>query len=365
MRVAIVNCFDTYEQRVDLLHDYFVSRGDVVRIYTSDYRHFEKKKRTEQKQDYIFIPSLHYKKNLSAERIVSHIKFSKDIFKRIEYQDIQLLWVLLPPNSLAKEASDYKKRHSEVKLVFDIIDMWPETMPIEKFKQLSVINFWRNLRDNNINSADYVVTECNLYQERLNKSVDYKKMSTIYMAHRPTKFTGKPNPSKDEISLCYLGSINNIIDIEKICGIIQNLKKRKPIVLHIIGDGENRDALIESSKKAGADVVYHGKIYDEKKKQKIFDSCHYGLNIMKPSVYVGLTMKSIDYFEGGLPIINNIRGDTWTLVENYGLGVNIDSLNNLSDQQLMRTNCRTFFEKQLGVDEFERRLDDINKKIYE
>lgn len=38
-KVCIVNCFDTYEQRVDLLHDYFIKHGFETVVYTSDYRH--------------------------------------------------------------------------------------------------------------------------------------------------------------------------------------------------------------------------------------------------------------------------------------------------------------------------------------
>ena len=35
-------------------------------------------------------------------------------------------------------------------------------------------------------------------------------------------------------------------------------------------------------------------------------------------------MKSIDYFEAGIPIINNIQGDTFEFVEQYGVGINLD-----------------------------------------
>ena len=33
-------------------------------------------------------------------------------------------------------------------------------------------------------------------------------------------------------------------------------------------------------------------------------------------------MKSVDYFCYGLPLINNIPGDTWELVNRCGIGVN-------------------------------------------
>ena len=76
-----------------------------------------------------------------------------------------------------------------------------------------------------------------------------------------------------------------------------------PVTLHIIGDGESKQELIDAAKAGGATVEYHGKIHDPQDKQDIFDKCHFGLNIMK-SVCVGLTMKSIDGFLS--PIINNI-----------------------------------------------------------
>ena len=42
---------------------------------------------------------------------------------------------------------------------------------------------------------------------------------------------------------------------------------------------------------------------------KIINQCHYALNIMKKDVCVGMTMKSLDYFSFGIPIVNNIEGD--------------------------------------------------------
>lgn len=42
---------------------------------------------------------------------------------------------------------------------------------------------------------------------------------------------------------------------------------------------------------------------------------------MKDNVCVGLTMKSIDYFQHGLPIINNIQEDTTEIVKQYKVGL--------------------------------------------
>lgn len=360
--ICIINCFDTYEHRVDLLHDYFKSTGANIKVVTSNYKHFEKCKRTDEKEDFEFVNTIPYKKNLSMQRLKSHINLSKTIFKQIENQNYDLLWVLVPPNSFVKEAAKYKKRNPNVKLIFDLIDLWPETMPISKFKSLPPFQYWKRLRDNYLNSADQIVTECNLYHEKLPRNINRSKVHTLYLARRKGKFNPNLKVPEDKIALCYLGSINNIIDISVIVNIIEQIVQYKPVELHVIGDGEKRDIFIKNCENAGAIVIYHGKVYEEDEKQKIFDSCHYGLNIMKDSVFVGLTMKSMDYFEAGLPIINNIHGDTWDYIEKYGIGINYRG-NIINDLKLgndyERDKVRTFFEENLSTESFEKKMKSI------
>lgn len=352
MKVVIVNCFDTYEHRVDLLHNFFNSRGDQIKVYTSNFRHFEKVERTDKKDDFIYIKTKPYYKNMSIERLESHHKLSKDIFREIGKEPIDLLWVLIPPNSFVKDAAKYKASHKETKLVFDLIDLWPETMPISKFKSLPPFTFWKNLRDKYLEVADEIVTECNLYHERLPKRISGDKIHTIYLAREVKEYNPQLNLPEDKIALCYLGSINNIIDIPTIANIVKAISKVKPVQLHIVGDGEKRQELIEASEIAGAEVVFHGKVYDSEEKQSIFDSCHYGLNIMKDSVFVGLTMKSVDYFEYGLPIINNIHGDTWDIIEKYEIGYNYKESIKWDYRIEQRSNARTYFEKKLSIQTF-------------
>ena len=359
-KVCIINCFDTYEQRVDLLYHYFKKMGAETIVYTSDFRHFEKKQRMERKCDYKYLHAWPYKKNISAKRLISHVLLAKTIFKVIEKQNFDLLWVLIPPNSFVKEAARYKVNHRKTKLIFDIIDLWPETMPITIFKNSFPFAMWRNLRNRYLDIADKIVTECNLYQRELPIKIR-EKLHTIYLAReiKTVDFTTLDLP-KDRVSLCYLGSINNIIDISSIVELIQTIILKKPVELHIIGDGEKRELLIESCKNAGAKVCFHGIIYDAEEKQKIFNSCHYGLNFMKKSVFVGLTMKSMDYFEAGLPIINNIHGDTWDIIDEFHLGINYNGEFELMEYSLeLRKKTREYFEKNFSLECFYKNVQEI------
>ncbi|MEI2396971.1 hypothetical protein [Paenibacillus phytohabitans] len=371
MNVVIVNCFDTYEERIDLLHEYFVSKGHKVTVIQSDFRHFKKEYRTEEKENFLFVPSKPYYKNLSFSRLKSHYVFAKNAFKHVESIRPDLLYAIIPPNSIAKFASNYKKKNTSAKLIFDLIDLWPETMPLGKVKNFPPFTFWQSMRDWNLKYADLVISECDLYRNILRDVLVNLKTETVYLAKKEIASESSPILSSNEIHLCYLGSINNIIDIPKIKSLLESINNLKPVTLHIIGDGENKDYFINQIELIGAKVNYHGKIYDNLKKQEIFDRCHFGINIMKDEVCVGLTMKSIDYFQGGLPILNNIQGDTTRIVEEFQIGINITpDINSVATKVIdidikknviMRETTRRVFENYFSFESFSNKLNNVIK----
>lgn len=367
MNIVIIDCFDTWEHRADLMLKVLREEGHRVQVLMSDFRHIEKCRRLDMKEDFKFFSADPYKKNISIERLYSHNQLSFDMFSWVEEHEstIDILWVFAPPNSFIKNAAEIKQKHSHIKLVIDLIDLWPETMPMGGLKHTPPFYVWRMIRDDNLKYADVIVTECNLYRKVLGHVLDGKKVETLYLARENAGYEPHLNLPEDQINLCYLGSINNIIDIDTIGRIIGKCRKFRPVKLIIAGNGEKKYELCNTAKAAGAKVDFRGTVYDREKKQRIFDSCHYGLNIMKDSVCVGLTMKSIDYFESGLPIINNIKGDTWDVIEKYGCGINIDKEINIGNRKNFinircytdkRQNSRGFFESYLTEEVFRKKM---------
>jgi len=367
MKVAIINCFDTYEVREKCIYNFFMERNDSVIVIKSDFLHHKKESISINKDNYIYLKTNPYKKNLSIERLMSHYRFSKDVFKLVEDKKIDLLYVLIPPNYLVKESISYVKAHSNTKLIFDIIDLWPETMPINNFKNIFPFSYWKNIRDKYLNKADFVITECDLYQQVIEKIVDKTKMETLYLYREPNMLEKTPNLDESSIHLCYLGSINNIIDISTIGEIIHKISKVYPVILKIIGDGEKKEELILVSQENGAKIEDYGKIYDPKKKQEIFNTCHYGLNIYKDTTFIGVTMKSIDYLDSGLPIINNIKGDTFSFVEKYNCGINylrdVDEIIKCKKMIELREQTQYVVNKFFSLENGKTLLEDIIRKV--
>lgn len=366
MKVAIINCFETYEVRENWVKSFFINRGDDVTIIKSNFLHMKKKKCNEYRKDAKYVDVLPYKRNFSFGRLKSHYNFSKKVLCILKQNEYDLIYVLIPPNSLVKQCSKYKSSFGGY-LIFDVIDLWPETMPIPIFKNYFPFSLWGKIRNKYIDNADAVVTQCELYQEILCKHVPDNKMYTIYMTKNYVQRKINLNLCDEEIHLCYLGSINNIIDIAKIGEVISFFKSFKPVILKIIGDGEKKEELIKTAEICGAKIIDYGKVYDDEKKQTIFDTCHYGLNIYKENTCIGMTMKSLDYLYGKLPIINNISSDTENIIEKYQVGINLKNLKRINDitnqSRIYRKNIDFCISEVLSIESANLKLKESLSKL--
>lgn len=342
------------------VNDYIKKGYDVIYV-TSDFDHMTKKRY--YFNEYKNSKQLHvisYKKNLSISRILSHLMFSYKTFYMLLACKPELVYVEVPNNSLVKSSAKYKKINN-AEIIVDVFDMWPESMPV-KTKNMIVnwgFDIWRNFRNKNLKFADQIWIECDYYRELLSAQKINLPMETKYLTLENAETSIETKVSEDEIDLCYLGSINNIIDISLIEKIVSEFAKNKRTRIHIIGDGERKDEFLDILKKNSIEIIDHGKVYEIDKLQEIFDQCWFGINVLREDLAIGITMKSISYFRGGLPIINTVQGDTSRFVEECNIGINVDRhdvkscvlrILNITKDDLacMKNNTRNLFEQKFA-----------------
>lgn len=374
MKKALI--FDTYDQyqiRIQYIERALKNCGYETQIFFADFDHVRKQYVTSRRSNVSYIHSKSYQKNISVSRLYSHFDFAKECVKTAEkYHDVDLIYVMVPPNSMSKEFALYKKKHPDVKLWFDVLDMWPESLPVsDRLKQLGkpAFNQWRILRDENLVVADLVTPECRLFEKELKKYHSYQNMHTVYLCQKE-HFQKTDISIDEEIHFLYCGTINNIIDIHLIGEFLWKVRKKKKVVVEVIGDGEHsRDFLLKLN-EINVPYTFHGYVYDEKSKEEIYSRAHFGLNCMKDSVFVGLTMKSLDYLSYGLPMINNIKGDTTYFVDQHGIGMNISTASLDEDAEkictltqkeydVMCENVRTLFQKELEEDVVVSQIEEL------
>lgn len=354
-RIAcLISCSDHYDHRMKVVDDCLRMRGFDTIYITSDFDHTGK---CVFKCNVPGCVQLHvppYKRNLSVQRIISHLQFARKAFDYLESlkKEPDLVVGLLPPNFLAYYLAKYKKCHPSVKLIFDIFDLWPETFPNTGLGKVLAPFFgvWAMLRDRSLPVADYITTECRMFQRILRLNNDRSEAVYLCGAELECGYK-KPQLAEERWDLCYLGAINNVIGISEICRLVERLQRLKPVTLHIVGAGERQQEFVERLKALGAEVLCYGLVYDDMSKQDIIHRCHFGLNIVRPTACIGLTMKSVEYFRHGLPVISNIPEDTRLLVEKYEIGIHVDDPDTIPDEALsvarciaMRENVRRTYE---------------------
>lgn len=338
MKALIIDSFDFYKLRSRYVYDGLKCLGYDVSIITSDFNHITKSKQIEERENVLYISTKPYKKNISLRRIKSHLDFAKQAIKIVYQENPDIIYCLVPLNSLVKNIAKYKRLHYTVQVFFDVIDLWPESMPtIGMIKK--ILFPWRLLRDKYLSSADKVFLECEYYKQYLPKSIKY---SVMYLS----KEERIVNYNSDEVlRFLYLGSINNIIDINCIVELLALINKKRLIHLEIIGGGEKSTELTLKLDAAGVQYTNHGIIFDENTKDEIISRCQFGLNMYKKGLCIGLTMKSIDYFSRGLPIVSNNIYDTDLIIDRYQCGISItkegfastiEKLSNMTDKEWMK-----------------------------
>lgn len=365
----LISCSDHYEHRLRFFDEQLRKCGYKTVYITSDFDHSTKSHFRSAVPNCVQLEVLPYEKNLSVKRIISHWQFARKVVRYLEKLDEEpdVIVALLPPNFLAHYLAKFKKNHKSTKLIFDIFDLWPETFPSSGVKKLltPVFWLWARLRDHSLPKADCITAECELFREKLGLSEENSR--TIYLCEDDLEDKHLlPNLPEDRWQLCYLGAVNNVIGIPEICRLVEHLNRQKPVTVHIIGLGERLALFAQQLKDAGADVICHGPVYDDERKQEIIHKCHFGINIVSSAACIGLTMKSVEYFRHGLPIISNIPADTQHLVERNGVGIQYDEqtadqIAGMSNEDClqMRRNVRNLFRSTFSKQVVEKQYEDL------
>lgn len=319
-----ISCFDYYSTRMQAIINHFENKGYDTKYVYADFNHFSKAKNEHKYNKGVMIKVTQYKKNLSPQRLLSHIVFSNGVIRYIKKSKPEIIYCMIPPNSLVLKLAKYKEENKEVKLIFDCYDLWPESFPhrIDNKVIDGAFKIWGNLRKKYISKADLVIGVSEQQLDILRKELN----GTDARILKPVIDTGKIPKYKsniDSLDFCYLGMVNNIIDMDLIVEILGKLTKFKKVSIHIIGEGANLEIFTKRLEAASVMVVQHGVVFDMSKKNDIFSICNWGLNIPREEINSTMSLKAVEYLRAGLPILNNALGDIRRIVSQNNVGINI------------------------------------------
>ena len=353
-----------YDIRFKYVRSILEESGFQVKLVFSNFDHLEKQYVSYEDSNIIEIQVPSYQKNISIKRLYSHMIFSRKLKKVLTLEKPDLIIADIPPNTIGRSVAWYKGQNEKCKVILDILDLWPESFSPSKVLK-APFWFWKKIRTSALPRADYVTLECDYYKRFLVDHLKEERHSTLYLCKPPLEKRLEFSPLEEVLNFCYLGSMNNIINISDIVRMLRDIKEKRKVKLTLIGDGERREYLIEQLKANGIDVEYLGLIFDETLKNDALKNCHFGINMYNDNVIIGLTMKSLDYFRVGLPTINMNIYDTGMLVREYQSGFElsmenwdnkIDEIVNLQkdEWEKLHENTLRMFQEQFSVAVFEK-----------
>ena len=322
--VVVLSGTNHYEERNKQVIEEFKKLNKSVLYLTSDFHHINKQQYEFKVDGCKQVHVLPYYKNISLSRLLSHGEFSFKAYYYLKQHRPDIVYTEIPNNSLAMSTARYKRKYG-CKLIFDIFDMWPEALPVKTGNP--IVNFalsiWGAFRNRNLKHADKIFTECEYYQEILAKEGYTMPMETKYLSQEDGDLEIKTIWREDQIHICYVGSVNNIINAPLMIEFLDKLNQKRKVYFHLIGQGESKERIKQELERKQVQVIDYGSIYDKHELQNIFNQCSFAINFLVPDVAIGITMKSVTYFRGGMPILNTVDGDTSKFVEKNAVGINI------------------------------------------
>lgn len=351
MRVAIVNPFDPLpweskrRGRYVMLSAELAQRGHQVVWLTADFEHSTKLRRqvrtcNEPNIKIVFVHVPPYKKNISLQRIWSHLVYARGIDKslrdlhRSTYFDAVV--ASIPPITAAYNAMSFC---AEVKVagILDMQDAWPHVLELaipsllRKLSKLVVFKFIeRQVRDSaNIASglvgvsADYLfyLSSFRTRRSQIPEMIFPLGFDTSILSSdlhiQPAEALSSP------LVVTYIGTFGRFYDLETV---IQAAKlcEERGIRFTLIGDGPKYDSLLRLANHLNlTNTTFIGRMpFDQA--LPILKRSHLGLVPLTADWPPSVPNKVFDYLALGLPLVFSKLGALELELKKEGIGVNYE-----------------------------------------
>lgn len=338
-------------KRTFYLFEMMRAQGYDVTFLTSDFNHYEKRKRNieefyanyPQYEDVVkFVHMKEYEKNISIKRFVSNYSCEKAMLEwyKKNGKDFDIIYVSWPVYWLMRKIRKYSQKFG-AKIVLDVNDLWPDSLKMvlknDFFYNLFTFKMQKDTKKS-FSNADAIVA---VSDEYMNLAAAQNKRATekisVYIGAMLNRFDeGIAKYSCDiekkdgEYWLIYVGTLGKSYDIDTVIKVVDKLRKNEKINirLKILGQGPMEDHLRQLTQSLDCDGVdFIGFVNYETMAAYLnkSDAC---MNCIKQRASQSIINKIADYFASGRPVLNcGSCVEMANLIEQYNSGFNYEAEN--------------------------------------
>lgn len=342
-KILFVSVFGRTEGRSNdrinnLLH---YAPNENIDLITTNFSHSKKSYKGPNNDSRItFIKVPKYKRNLGLRRIISHWVFAFKLKRELKTRNglYSHIYCVTPTPTSTIVAGNFANKNG-IPFFVDIIDVWPDgLLPISGFFKVikPLLYPWRMIFKAGIKKANYIIGANSSYTKIGNK-INNKALSETHFLGISEEnslpecyISNKVDQTLDvsePLIIAYAGSLGNLYDFDlmfKICSRIRRVQNRR-VQLRFIGGGVLEEQLkLTALNFDDIEVEFSGFVDYQTLKSEL-KKCHIGLNIFRPNELIYMSYKLYDYLSAGLFIINNLKGDAESIMQQFNVGMNIST----------------------------------------
>lgn len=338
-------------KRTFYLFQMMLDQGYDVTFLTSDFNHYEKKKRdiAEFYKKYPayqacvkFVHMKKYSKNISLRRFIHNVDCEKKILKWFKKNgsEFDVVYISWPTYDLINKVRKYCDEF-QCKLIIDVNDLWPDSLRVVLKNDL-IYNLLTSGIQKKTNQAfsyaDGIVAVSEEYLELASRvNTRATERMAIYIGSMIKRFDegvekkqGAIVKKQDEFWITYIGTLGASYDIDTVIKSVDSLRKELGINIRfkILGQGPMEGSLKELINQIHCDGVdfvgfqEYGVMASYLSKS---DAC---INCIKARASQSIINKAADYLSSGKPVLNcGPSQEMKELISKYNAGINYDAEN--------------------------------------
>lgn len=326
-------------------------QGYKVFLFISDYSHKEKKVVPEKGQleinsnfNIVVVPTTAYQRHISLKRIRYEQNFAKAISQNSWKIPMPQIIILKEPAIFMFENLKHFIKTSGAKLVLDIIDLWPELFELKfpaKLRWLGKLifrNFYKK-REKIFKAAsamtavapDYLQVGLNVNPgvpgEVVYWGCNTSSIQVQLNAAKPALLSGLKLPEKgSHIWGIYAGTLGESYDITTLLKAAKKMQRDFPDLKFLIAGAGPSHEKVQEAASSGSNIFYLGSIPTNQLYQ-LFSFCDFGFSTYADGSTVSMPIKCYDYLAAGLPLVNSLKRNLGTFLDENMLGYQYEASN--------------------------------------
>lgn len=298
--------------------------GHRVTFFTTDFEHQRKQWVTTIPEGFVLLSSkIAYKQNISILRLLNHFIVSISFILELRKQKTKpdLILVSYPTILLSLVAVIFGKKIG-AKVIVDVRDQWPDIFLVHPILKIFMFPlFW--IKNYIMKNADEVTAVSPGYYHWALPGKEVPDQNILPLTYQTKTPISHRNIQPDgPINLIFVGTLGKTYDLDSILSIHDELLKSDiSFQISVCGDGPERDRF-EKEIKSRPKIKLLGWLNKDELQQSL-DQAHVGLMLYHSESPQGWPNKLFEYMSNGLPIINTLPGESWDLIQNANLGINL------------------------------------------